>query len=387
MQPREEREQVEVSENTDDPHEKNGNKEAQRGDGTEQRAKGIQPPAETAPCAAVDWEQQVANEAEDMAATECAGKPALSDADRPRDVAAREEEGDRGSGSGGGGGGDYSTSCGGIDRDDRGDSGNSDGDASLDEINHSRVGDTEKRGVADEAVGGGGRDEESEPDRRAGRASHEEDTGDKNHRSRKEHKDLQKSSKNEKKSKKEKKEKKHKKDKHKDKKDKHKKKKEKHKSKKRKRGSSGDDEVKHAKRRRESSSGSSDDGSDSSSESDRVGPSSHKRHATESSRDRNEARTDTARSEASMRDNSKLLPRSWEAGQSIERGDEGSTRKAVPKADSKPTGVEGWLAQHEVELSPGCPPPILTFDDACLPREMMREIAAAKFPSPSPIQS
>ena len=50
-------------------------------------------------------------------------------------------------------------------------------------------------------------------------------------------------------------------------------------------------------------------------------------------------------------------------------------------------GKEGaWLAEHDVRISPGCPPPVLDFDDAPLPASVRREISAAKFASPSLIQ-
>ena len=49
--------------------------------------------------------------------------------------------------------------------------------------------------------------------------------------------------------------------------------------------------------------------------------------------------------------------------------------------------VAEWMRKHEVIISPGCPPPITTFEAARLPPSIMSEIARAGFTSPTPIQA
>ena len=49
--------------------------------------------------------------------------------------------------------------------------------------------------------------------------------------------------------------------------------------------------------------------------------------------------------------------------------------------------IAEWKAKHEVVLSVGCPDPILTFEAAKLPRDLLDAIVGAGFAVPSPIQS
>merc|ERR1740130_1642788 len=49
--------------------------------------------------------------------------------------------------------------------------------------------------------------------------------------------------------------------------------------------------------------------------------------------------------------------------------------------------LAAWKEKNEVHLSPGCPEPMINFEDAKLPPGVMNEIRRAGFPSPSPIQA
>lgn len=68
-------------------------------------------------------------------------------------------------------------------------------------------------------------------------------------------------------------------------------------------------------------------------------------------------------------------------------GAESYSTSAIFTSEELGGDVVAWLQKHEVILSPGCPPPITTFEAARLPPSIYAEIAKAGFPSPTPIQA
>ena len=66
-----------------------------------------------------------------------------------------------------------------------------------------------------------------------------------------------------------------------------------------------------------------------------------------------------------------------------------SSSSSAMAAASLPTAeeVSRWMKQHQVEISDGCPPPVITFAAARLLPELLQTLEAAGFSQPSPIQA
>ncbi|KAL1503749.1 hypothetical protein AB1Y20_012218 [Prymnesium parvum] len=66
-----------------------------------------------------------------------------------------------------------------------------------------------------------------------------------------------------------------------------------------------------------------------------------------------------------------------------------ASRPNAPAAATRSSkeDISKWLKLHNVQLSEGCPPPLLTFEEALFPPSLMDEIQRAGFHMPSPIQS